>query len=553
MPERVSDQDPEGPSPTSLIPSLPPSVGFNHFDATWYLERYPELAAEHVDPFTHFTVFGLKERRAPNPYFDPAWYLDLYPDVAEDGCDPLQHYAHFGIHEDRQPNRYFDPVWYRASYPDVETSELDPLSHFIRVGVPEGRWAGKEVHGRGSEGEAAPATHLVEPWNLQTIVSRPPGDLQAPIWWPRITFGKEGQATILVVDPFVPRPDHDSGSVRMFQILSLLRQQGWTVAFGCIEVWDEPRYCRNVRDLGVLVLDGHERIEGFVRQLDQPLSTAWVSRPDFAGRYIPLLRCFSPGTRIVYDTVDVHWKRMERHARFTERNSSDEVLAMRELERTLSGWADLTIAITENDRDIIASEAPTASIAVLPNIHEVIPQVEGFDRRCDLIFLGSFDHQPNGDAVNYFLAEIWPLVHQQLPGVCFHILGSNLEEFLDITSTESIDPVGWVEDLGPWLSRSRVMVAPLRAGAGMKGKIGSSISHGLPVVTTSIGAEGMGLVNRRTALIEDDPEEFARSVVELYEDRSLWETLSREGKTYLEEHFSPTLMGPRLDEILRET
>jgi len=535
----------------STLPPLPLSGAFNYFDATWYRNHYPDVAADGIDPFTHFNLFGRNERRSPNPYFDPRWYLDQYPDVANEGCDPLVHYLQFGIDEDRWPNKYFDPVWYRASYPDVEASSLDPLTHFVTIGIPEGRWGGVENPTAGTVDSGSPVADPRQPYMVRHLAHHGLGDEQGVISWARIRFGAEGQSTILVLDTFIPRPDEDSGSLRMFQILSLLRRQGWAVALGCMGSRGEPRHYSQVRDLGVMVLEGHDQIEGFIRQLDQPLTTAFVSRPENGARYIPLLRCFSPGTRIIYDTVDIHWKRMERLSIYDDSISPEDVRVARELEGSLTRWADLTVVTTDVDAEIITSADSSARVAILPNIHEEIQQVAGFDGRRDLIFLGNFDHQPNGDAVNYFLEQIWPLVERQLPGARFHILGSKLEEWLDIEATETVNPIGFVQNLGPWLSRARAMVVPLRAGSGMKGKIGTSLSHGLPVVTTSIGAEGMGLIDRRTALIEDDPASFAQAVVDLYDDRSLWTTLSIEGRAHVKSLFSPSALGPKLDEILR--
>jgi glycosyltransferase involved in cell wall biosynthesis len=533
------------------LPPLPTNGGSTYFDAAWYLEHYPDVAANGVDPLVHFEQYGRREHRSPSPYFDPQWYFDEYPDVVDAECDPLGHYLAYGIEEDRRPNQFFDPIWYRETYPDVESSNLDPLAHFVTVGVPRGRWGGIEVPQAGIEDSGSSRPYRVEPWTVRALDGPGTDHRRKSVRWPRIRFGTEGQPTILVVDSFIPQPDQDAGSMRMFQILSLLRRHGWAVAFGCPGARGEPHHYRDVRDLGVLVLEGHEQIEGFVRQLDRPVAIALVSRPENGPRYIPFLRCFSPATRVVYDTVDIHWRRMERMALHDTTVSLEEGRTMRERERTMSRWANLTLVTTEVDAAVVASESPTAKIAVLPTIHEEIPHVEGFEGRRDLVFLGSFEHQPNGDAVRYFLAEIWPLVHDRLPEVRFHILGSKLEEWLDITATETVDPVGYVEDIGAWLSRARIMVVPLRSGSGMKGKIGSSMSHGLPVVTTSIGAEGMGLVNRHTALIADDPEAFAQSVVELYEDRTLWTTLSTEGKSHLGSLFSPAAVGPRLDEMLR--
>ena len=125
--------------------------------------------------------------------------------------------------------------------------------------------------------------------------------------------------------------------------------------------------------------------------------------------------------------------------------------------------------------------------------------------------------------MSYFVKEILPLIRQDIPGVVFYMVGSHITETVQALASQDVVAVGYVPDLTPYLDGCRVFVAPLRYGAGMKGKIGQSMGFGLPVVTTSIGAEGMGLIDGEHILIADSPAAFARAVVRLYTDDLLWE------------------------------
>jgi glycosyltransferase involved in cell wall biosynthesis len=220
------------------------------------------------------------------------------------------------------------------------------------------------------------------------------------------------------------------------------------------------------------------------------------------------------------------------------------------LELALARAADGTIAITEDEKSVLARAVPEASLYVLPNIHEVREGTPPYSARRDILFVGSFAHPPNSDAVRYFVREIWPLIKKILPEVRFHIIGADAGEEVRALASGDIEVVGWVQDLQPWFDRIRVSVGPLRFGAGMKGKIGESMAAGVPVVGTGIAVEGMDLEEGRTVLVADDPATFAEKVVLVYRDEVLWNTLSEQAAKHVEARFSPRVAAVALREIM---
>jgi glycosyltransferase involved in cell wall biosynthesis len=119
--------------------------------------------------------------------------------------------------------------------------------------------------------------------------------------------------------------------------------------------------------------------------------------------------------------------------------------------------------------------------------------------------------------------------------------------------SRQIQTIGFVDDPEPWFAKARVFIAPLRYGAGMKGKIGQSLSLGLPVVTTSVGAEGMHLEDGKNVLLADHPRDFAEAVVRLYRDAALWHALARNGREHVASHFSEIVARESLRRLLENS
>jgi glycosyltransferase involved in cell wall biosynthesis len=137
-----------------------------------------------------------------------------------------------------------------------------------------------------------------------------------------------------------------------------------------------------------------------------------------------------------------------------------------------------------------------------------------------------------------------------LPEVQFQVVGSDTPAEIRNLASENVQVLGFVQDLQPLLDEARVSVAPLRYGAGVKGKVNQSMAHGIPTVVTSIAAEGMYLVDEQNAMIADEPGRFADAVVRLWTDRALWDRLSAGGRENVREHFSVESATRRLDELL---
>ena len=189
-----------------------------------------------------------------------------------------------------------------------------------------------------------------------------------------------------------------------------------------------------------------------------------------------------------------------------------------------------------------SAAVPGAKIDVVHNIHPLQTGGKSFAERSGLLFIGNFNHRPNKDAVHYFVREIFPLLQRRIERLKIYVVGSNMPEEITAYNSESVAVLGYVPDVDPLFHNSRVFVSPLRYGAGMKGKVGQSLSYGLPVVTTAIGAEGLGLRHNHTAVIAKEPEEFAEAVYRVYTDETLWQTLAENGRQHVRDNFSPQLI-----------
>jgi glycosyltransferase involved in cell wall biosynthesis len=185
--------------------------------------------------------------------------------------------------------------------------------------------------------------------------------------------------------------------------------------------------------------------------------------------------------------------------------------------------------------------APKTPSVVIPTIHTVSEHVNGFDEREGLLFIGSMSHPPNVDSLAYLVEDVMPLVRKKLPGVKLHVVGSGRHDISSFASPDTLI-MGYVPDIEPILASCKLMVAPLRFGAGMKGKIGESLGHGLPVVTTSIGAESIGIRSEVEAMIADTEQGLADAIVRAYTDKQLWETMSQNGRELVRNRYSPEVI-----------
>jgi len=182
-------------------------------------------------------------------------------------------------------------------------------------------------------------------------------------------------------------------------------------------------------------------------------------------------------------------------------------------------------------------------------VADVVPSEVPFAKRSGLLFVGG-THPPNVDALRYFIGEIFPLLLTQIPGVKLTVVGEVSRHALDDLDLSNIVFTGYVQDLSPLFEQALVYVVPLRFGAGIKGKILEAMNHGLPVVTTSIGAEGIGLTDTENILLGDTATCFCAAVVKLHRDALLWENVRNNGRQYVNKNFSQDAFKQKVEFVM---
>lgn len=358
---------------------------------------------------------------------------------------------------------------------------------------------------------------------------------------------------ILIIDSYTPTPDQDSGSLRMINLMRILRQLGYAVSFLPDNHAHARRYTEALQALGVEALY-HPFVPNaiaWLREHGRTLDAIIASRHYVAINYVGLARLYASQARLIFDTVDLHYLREERAAaleskpdlaRHAARTKAQELKLMRE--------CDVTLVVSASERALLASELPDVRIEVLSNVHDVHGRRREFEERHDLVFVGGFEHPPNGDAVRWFVRDIFPLVRAKKPDVVFHIIGSKAPRDVLELAGDGVVVHGYVEDIAPFMDGCRLSVAPLRYGAGVKGKINMAMSYGLPVVATGIAVEGMHVRAGTDVLVAETAQDFAAQILRAYDDAALWKMLSDNGLANVREHFSFDAARAALERVL---
>ncbi len=346
----------------------------------------------------------------------------------------------------------------------------------------------------------------------------------------------QGQKTILVIDSYMPCYDKESGAQRLFHLLKIWRELNYHVIFAADNgVKDEP-YNSELQNLQIETLytqDGYG--ETPATQITARLSLvdlAWICRPELNEKYLPLIRSWGK-IKIIYDTIDLHYLRMKRAWELSPTKDVQGVaewINMQAKELKIAHQADLTIAVTAVEQELLQQQG-VEPVEVVPNIHvsrtsKLLDFEPSFSGRKNILFIGSYHHPPNVDAVLWLCREIMPLVWEQLPNVKVTLLGSNPTDQVRKLANDSITVTGYIPDVSEYFLSHRIFVSPLRYGAGMKGKIGQSLEYSLPVIATAVGIEGMNLTPGKNVLEASNTEEFAQTILRLYQQEELWNYLA---------------------------
>ncbi len=306
---------------------------------------------------------------------------------------------------------------------------------------------------------------------------------------------------VLIVDHRMPMWDRDAGSLRMLEIMRSLLRLGYGVNFLPDNFTPIEPYTAELQQLGVEVIYGQVDIRAELADMGTLLTAVIMSRPHTASRWLDTIRELAPSALAIYDTVDLHWMRETRRVALDAvgrpgQNGSisaqgAKATALRELELAMVRASDVTVTVTEEERGHVLAEVPGARVTIVPTIHEIASDVPPCDGRSGVLFVGGFEHPPNVDAATYLVREVMPLVWAVKADVKVTIVGSHAPREVEALATSRVDVRGWVAELEPLLDAARALVAPVRFGAGMKGKVTQGLAAGLPIVTTPVGAEGL--------------------------------------------------------------
>jgi len=346
---------------------------------------------------------------------------------------------------------------------------------------------------------------------------------------------------VLFIDATTPEPDQDSGSLRLTNLMRCFRDLGYGVTFMAENHAHAGRYTRALQNLGVEVV--HEPWVGsnhaFFRQRGKEFALVIISRHYVASHFMSMARQHCPNAALVFDTVDLHYLREQRLAELENSLPLRRVAEQtRRSELAVIEASDAVLVVSEAEVGVLAEDAPGALVHVLSNIHEVPGRSKAFKERKDLFFVGGYQHPPNVDAAQWFVNRIWPLIRAQLPDVQFHLIGSKAPDSVRELKGDGVVFHGFVEDLEHYLDGCRLAVAPLRYGAGVKGKVNMSMSHGQPVVATPMAVEGVGTEHGVDVLVAETEQEFAEQVLRLYRDEELWNRISDAAVANVKRHFS---------------
>ena len=355
---------------------------------------------------------------------------------------------------------------------------------------------------------------------------------------------------VLVCDASTPTPDQDSGSCDTVALMQALQNLGCHVTFvAASNLLHMGRYTENLQRMGIeclyapflLSLEDYLRQEGW--RFDLVILCRWL----VANQCLDAVKAHAGRARVVFDTVDLHYLRLEREAALRgSKKGLAEAASVRELEVAIMHRVDRTLLRSRYERDLIAGLDPQISTLVMPICREIPGRLAGFDERRDVVFLGGFAHPPNVDAVVFFVKEVWPRVRARLADCRFVVVGSGVGPEVAALADEEGRVVvrGFVPDLAEVFRECRLTVAPLRYGAGVKGKVVTSLTYGVPCVATSVAVEGTLLVDGEHVLVADEPETMAEALVRLDTDRNLWYRLSDGGLAFARENFPPAVLKP---------
>ena len=367
---------------------------------------------------------------------------------------------------------------------------------------------------------------------------------------------------ILIIGFVWPEPDSSAAGQRMMELISLFQSEGWEVTFASPAA--KSKHMADLERLGIDCVEisvNSSDFDNFIGNLkpDLVLFDRFVIEEQFGWR----VARHCPDALRILDTEDLHslrrtrQKAMNENRNFKEADLFEGEISKREIAAILR--SDLSLIISEKEMELLTElfKVDSGLLHYLPFMTGGIDQSEagdwpGFDDRSHFITIGNFSHEPNLDSVKYLKDAIWPLVREELPKAELHIYGAypTQKVWQLHNPDEGFYIEGRAESSKSVVAKARVMLAPLRFGAGLKGKLLEAMECGTPSITTDIGAEGMAGNREWSGIIANTPAKIAAAAVKLYTDKLKWEKARENGIEIVNSRFRKEKFGDAFVEML---
>jgi glycosyltransferase involved in cell wall biosynthesis len=348
---------------------------------------------------------------------------------------------------------------------------------------------------------------------------------------------------MLMIDHYVPEPDRDAGSRTIMELIKSLHAEGWVIKFWPENLRYSPVYTPLLQQMGVEVM--YEpwtfSFNDWISKNGDEIDLIFLSRPGVAQNFLRALRKFIPDTPIIFYGHDLHAQRIRMQSRLNnDPRLATEADAMEVIERRVWRKVDLVLYPSKEEVDVIKQLEPDVEARVLlPFCYDVFKPLRSPPAVPILLFVAGFAHSPNIDAALWLCHEIMPLVRREVPLVTLWIVGSNPAYAVTQLANDFTKVTGYVTEYELELryAQARVAIAPLRIGAGLKLKVVEAMQQGLPLVTTSVGAQGLEKLGE-AAKVADEAEELAMELIQLLRDDDAWTEQARRQLEYVQQHFS---------------
>jgi hypothetical protein len=358
---------------------------------------------------------------------------------------------------------------------------------------------------------------------------------------------------VLIHSYYLPQPEHDSYSTRLLHFVEVLLETGCSVTCVATSAEGVDGFGAILEERGVTVRVGFEHVESLAKsgRIDVAILGFWyVAEPA-----IKTLRRWSPSTRVVVDSGDLHLlrqaRRLLRHAGGNDGLDALDSKYADETVRELNVYAaaDAVLAVSRKEEALINDLLGQSRAHFVPDCEDRRVSPVPFARRRGLFFVGHFQHYPNVEAVEFLCRDVLPqFTTEMLHDHPVYIAGPAMTDALRRCAEELPDVriLGWVPSITPYLEHARVVLAPLLHGAGTKRKVIQALATGTPTVSTHIGAEGLDVRDGEDILLADDPVTFANAIARLIHDRALWGRLARQGRDRVLAEHTPQVARDRL-------